>query len=152
PITIAMNSLRIGIVGLLVGHFGPQDADGFLHMFEGWVIFIASAGLLAGLMYLLARVVSGKHFFDVFYPPKLAAAGPAQVAAAPHGGMRAPLLACFLLLCATGAAGVLVSARQEIIPDRKLFVSFPTTLGEWRGRPSSLDQQTEHFLFLTDYL
>jgi exosortase/archaeosortase family protein len=38
-----MNSLRIGIVGILVNHWGPQDADGFLHMFEGWIIFIACA-------------------------------------------------------------------------------------------------------------
>ena len=44
PITIAMNSLRIGLVGILVDHFGPQDADGFLHMFEGWIIFIACVG------------------------------------------------------------------------------------------------------------
>ena len=78
PITIAMNSLRIGIVGILVNHFGPQDADGFLHMFEGWIIFIACAGLLAGEMYVLARVVSGKPFFDVFYPPTICAERPAQ--------------------------------------------------------------------------
>ena len=56
PITIAMNSLRIGLVGVMVDHFGPQDADGFLHMFEGWIIFIACAGLLAAVMYVLARV------------------------------------------------------------------------------------------------
>ena len=47
PITIVMNSLRIGIVGVLVNYWGPQDADGFLHMFEGWIIFIACAGMLA---------------------------------------------------------------------------------------------------------
>ena len=29
---------------------------------------------------------------------------------------------------------------------------FPDSLGEWRGRPSSLDRQTEHFLGLTDYI
>ena len=46
PITIVMNSLRIGLVGVLVNHWGPQDADGFLHMFEGWIIFIACAGYL----------------------------------------------------------------------------------------------------------
>ena len=69
PITIVMNSLRIGIVGILVDHFGPQDADGFLHMFEGWIIFIACAGVLVAEMSLLARLASGKGFFQVFYPP-----------------------------------------------------------------------------------
>ena len=55
PITIVMNSLRIGIVGILVNYWGPQDADGFLHMFEGWIIFIACAGVLVAEMTLLAR-------------------------------------------------------------------------------------------------
>src|SRR4029077_4772564 len=72
PISIAMNSLRIGIVGILVTHWGPQDADGFLHMFEGWIIFIACSVLLAGARYVRARL-SGKQFFDVFHPPKLTA-------------------------------------------------------------------------------
>src|SRR6185312_17264866 len=77
PITIVMNSLRIGIVGILVNHFGPQDADGFLHMFEGWIIFIACAAVLVAEMALLARFGSPgkpKGFFDVFYPPKVDAA------------------------------------------------------------------------------
>ena len=73
PITIFMNSLRIGVVGIMVDNFGPQDADGFLHMFEGWIIFLACAVLLVGLMHLLARVGSGKGFFQVFYPPKIEA-------------------------------------------------------------------------------
>ena len=157
PITIAMNSLRIGLVGVMVDHFGPQDADGFLHLFEGWIIFIACAGLLAAVMYVLARV-SGKQFFDVFYPPKLSAGCLCAVGSSRGTGMRGGAYSAsrrswpvLLLLCATSAAGLFVSARQEIIPDRKLFVLFPTTLGEWRGRTSSLDRQTEHCLGLTDY-
>src|SRR5664279_2981330 len=71
PITIFMNSLRIGIVGVLVDNFGPQDADGFLHMFEGWIIFIACAGVLVAEMTLLARFGSGKGFLEVFYPPSV---------------------------------------------------------------------------------
>src|ERR1039457_4159067 len=76
PITIVMNSLRIGIVGVLVNYWGPQDADGFLHMFEGWIIFIACAGVLVAEMTLLARVGLGKGFFEVFYPPKVLASLP----------------------------------------------------------------------------
>ena len=157
PITVAMNSLRIGLVGVMVDHFGPQDADGFLHLFEGWIIFIACAGLLAAVMYVLARV-SGKQFFDVFYPPKLSPVASAPLDPPGHGDARrsvfrfAPLMACLALLCATSAAGLFVSARQEIVPDRRLFVLFPATLGDWRGRTSSLDAQTEHALGLTDYL
>src|SRR5665213_1313148 len=73
PITIVMNSLRIGIVGVLVNSWGPQDADGFLHMFEGWIIFLACAGVLVGEMSLLAFLGSGRSFFQVFYPPQVMA-------------------------------------------------------------------------------
>src|SRR6202034_1556377 len=68
PITIAMNGFRIGIVGVTMDRWGPRMADGALHFFEGWIIFIASALLLALETYLLA-LLSGKHFFDIFRVP-----------------------------------------------------------------------------------
>ena len=66
PITIVMNSFRIGMVGVMVNRWGNQSADGFLHFFEGWIIFLACAGLLAAEIYLLARI-SGRGFFEAFY-------------------------------------------------------------------------------------
>src|ERR1039458_4166397 len=150
PITIVMNSFRIGLVGVLVNYWGPQDADGFLHMFEGWIIFLACSGLLVAEMYLLVRLGSGKSFFEVFYPPHV-------IASLPQGQevksiARVPLVAFVLLLCATGLTVYFVSTRHEVYPERKLFATFPTTLGEWRGHPSSLDTQTEQYLHLTDYV
>src|SRR5262249_8854206 len=153
PITVAMNSLRIGIVGILVNHFGPQDADGFLHMFEGWIIFIACAGLLVGEMHLLARLTLGKSILQVFYPPKVSVAPSARTEqTAPSSLTRAPLLACIALICATGIATYSISTRQEILPQRSLFAVFPSTLGDWVGRRSSLDRETEKILGMTDYL
>jgi exosortase D (VPLPA-CTERM-specific) len=149
PITIVMNSFRIGVVGVLVNYWGPQDADGFLHLFEGWIIFIACAGMLAAEMYLLARLTSGKALFQVFYPPKVEASRPDLQL---QSGIRLPLVSCFILLSAAGLAGLFVSGRPEIVPARAAFVTFPSSLGEWRGRPSSLDPQIEHFLGLTDYI
>src|SRR4249920_2939699 len=64
--------------GFLVDNFGPQDADGFLHMFEGWIIFIACAALLVAEMHLLSRLTTGKGFYQVFYPPKVEAVRPAE--------------------------------------------------------------------------
>ena len=37
PITLLMNSLRIGVIGILVNNYGIEQAEGFLHDFEGWV-------------------------------------------------------------------------------------------------------------------
>ena len=56
PITIVMNSFRIGMVGVLVDRWGSEQADGLLHFFEGWVVFLACTGMLAGEIYLFARL------------------------------------------------------------------------------------------------
>jgi len=151
PITILMNSLRIGLVGVLGVFWGPQDADGFLHMFEGWIIFVSCTCLLIIEMALLARFVLHRPLLDVFYPPGRAIRSSTEAEVVGPVGY-APLVGCFILVCAVGLATYLVSTRQEILPERKLFASFPTTLGDWRGQTSSLNAQTEYNLGLTDYI
>jgi exosortase D (VPLPA-CTERM-specific) len=39
PLTVLMNSFRIGVIGILVDSYGIEQAEGFLHFFEGWVVF-----------------------------------------------------------------------------------------------------------------
>jgi exosortase len=46
PLTVFMNSFRIGMIGVLVNRYGIGQAEGFLHFFEGWVIFGACVGIL----------------------------------------------------------------------------------------------------------
>ena len=52
PITVLMNSFRIGVIGVLVEHWGIEQAEGFLHLFEGWIIFMACMLLLLLEMWL----------------------------------------------------------------------------------------------------
>ena len=148
PITILMNSLRIGLVGVLVNRWGTGAAEGLLHFFEGWTIFIASAGLLVGEIALLARLGSRKSFFDAFALP---------IVATPRSSFSShqstiSLTVSITLLCGGAVAAFFLSNRQEIIPERQRFVAFPAGLGEWQGRPSLLDPQVEHGLGLEDYI
>ena len=53
PLAVLMNSFRIGMIGVLVDNYGIEHAQGFLHYFEGWVIF----GACVGLLFLLARTL-----------------------------------------------------------------------------------------------
>ncbi len=46
PVTILMNSFRIGTIGVMVEHWGQSMAEGFLHEFQGWAVFMTSAGVL----------------------------------------------------------------------------------------------------------
>ena len=57
-----------------------------------------------------------------------------------------------LLVGASGAASFYLSGRQEIVPERLSFVSFPADLGAWQGRKSLLEPQVEHVLGLDDYI
>jgi exosortase len=53
PIALLTNAIRITVAGALAHHFGPAAAEGFLHEFSGWVIFL-SAVLL---MFLTHRIL-----------------------------------------------------------------------------------------------
>ncbi len=49
PVAVLMNSVRIGIIGILVDRYGIAQAEGFLHIFEGWVIFLSCIAILFGM-------------------------------------------------------------------------------------------------------
>jgi exosortase D (VPLPA-CTERM-specific) len=149
PITILMNGFRIGMVGVTVDRWGPRMAEGVLHFFEGWIIFVASAFLLTLEIYLLARL-SGRRFFEAFYIATGAARSPTEARSEPAG--RVPLYASLLLICATIPTSLLISNRSEIVPERSRFVTFPATIGEWHGRASLLEPQVENGLALEDYI
>ena len=150
PITIVMNSFRIGMVGLLVDHWGVGQAEGFLHYFEGWAVFIACTGLLAIEIYLFARLGSRKGFFQVFYLPKLT--NNAQYELPRASSARAPMVTCLVLLCAAGLSLFFVTTRQEVIPERLSFITFPRKIGAWEGRPSLLEPDVARVLDLDDYI
>jgi exosortase len=53
PIAVAANSVRIIGTGLLVQYWDPDKAEGFFHLFEGWLIFVLSLCMLVGVHALL---------------------------------------------------------------------------------------------------
>jgi exosortase len=46
PLAVVSNGFRVVGTALLTYYWGPQAADGFLHSFSGWVIFMVAATLL----------------------------------------------------------------------------------------------------------
>jgi exosortase D (VPLPA-CTERM-specific) len=149
PITIGMNGLRIGIVGVTVNWWGPKMADEFLHLFEGWVIFIACAAFLIAEIYLLARL-SGRTFFQVFHLPTLTAILRKDEISRPAGQLA--LVSGLVLVIAAGIFVHLIAQQSELIPDRTRFAAFPARIGEWQGHSSLLDRDTEQYLGVDDYL
>jgi exosortase len=60
PIAIAANAIRITGAGVLAHRFGPTAAEGFLHGFSGWVIFLAALLLMFVSHRILRPVEKGR--------------------------------------------------------------------------------------------
>ena len=149
PIAIVMNSIRIGLVGVTVNYWGTQSADGVLHLFEGWFVFLVCACALALEIYALARI-SGKSFLDVFFLPNVTSKLTQGLNVETRN--QRPLAASLFLLCVAAVAAFYISARSEIIPEHPRFVSFPERIGPWRGHASPLEPDIERLLRPDDYL
>jgi exosortase len=51
--TIGLNSVRLYITGILSSWFGTRAAEGFLHDFSGWMLFMAGTVLISVASYMM---------------------------------------------------------------------------------------------------
>lgn len=56
PIALVSNAIRIMGAGVMAHSFGPAAAEGFLHEFSGWMIFLVALLLLLALHWILRHV------------------------------------------------------------------------------------------------
>lgn len=148
PLTVLMNSLRVGVIGVLVEYFGIEQAEGFLHYFEGWVVFMACVGMMFAGMWAMARFTGGgRRFNDVFVVDL------GEPAAHGVGGQRLarPALIATGLCLGVAVFAVSMSAREEVVPERSDFTAFPRRMGTWSGVSETLRPNVLRVLKLTDY-
>lgn len=150
PITVAMNSARIGIVGVLSEHYGKSMAQGFLHDFEGWAVFMVCMALLVGEIALLARVGSVKTTLAESFSlqaPALRRAGRVRQRVLPR-----PFLAAGSLVALAAAASTIFTVPSVALPERRPFSEFPIEFGGWQGTRGQLERDYLQLLKLDDYL
>ncbi|MEZ5541467.1 MAG: VPLPA-CTERM-specific exosortase XrtD [Pseudomonadota bacterium] len=139
PITVLMNSFRIGVIGVLVEYGGPEQAEGFLHDFEGWIVFMACIAILILEMALLAKVGSQRQSlaetFAIDFPEPLPAAVGKQVRGITRSSWFVPVLVAVI-----AAASFYVQGRVNIIPERRIFAEFPLRIAEWSGTTSQVEE------------
>ncbi len=151
PITIVMNSFRIGVIGVLVDNYGTAQAEGFLHDFEGWVIFMACLAILALEVRLLLRLSGDRRSLRDVLAIDWPEARPAA-AAVSYRTMQVPLVAVVAAVALASATTVAMPQRDEVRPERSWFSSFPLQLGGWQGQRDIIDSQTLGVLQLDDYI
>lgn len=151
PLTVFMNSVRIGVIGILVDRYGIEQAEGFLHFFEGWVIFLICVALLFGLAMLLQYMApSPKPLSEVI---DLDFEGFGRISARILAIRPSLALAVGGLLTLAASVGWMTMGNiqgREI--DRTPFAIYPLTVGDWRGSTYRLDEDVESVLAASDYL
>jgi exosortase D (VPLPA-CTERM-specific) len=152
PIAILMNSIRIGAIGVTVEYWGTRMAEGLLHDFEGWVVFMLSAVALLGVAALLARGGKGRTSlrdtlaFDVAPRPSNAGEPPARRT------LPRPFVAAAVLASSAALMGLALPERTEVSPARTSLVEFPSRLEDWQGRREPLEDVYQDVLKLDDYI
>lgn len=150
PITVLMNSLRIGTVGVLVDRFGIEQAEGFLHLFEGWVIFASCIALIFLEVYLLQKLSPN--------PLRIADSldiGPVSIGRQFQALLTAKSNKYLVILTAatlaTTSFWMLYPEKQFARVQRDSFAQFPLELGTWDGTTENLTQEIETVLGADDY-
>jgi exosortase D (VPLPA-CTERM-specific) len=175
PISILVNGFRIGMIGVLIEWYGQGAAEGFYHLFEGWVLFMASLGLLILEMWVLARIGTRgdrSSFLSRFTwtdanlegCPRLEVRGPRSEATTsvsnsnlqPQASNRrflGPAYLCSVaLLVPVAFASTLMVEREDVPPPRAMFVDFPMKLDGWLGTSLTLEKQYIDALRFDDYV
>jgi exosortase D (VPLPA-CTERM-specific) len=151
PVTVLMNSLRIGVIGITVEYWGRRMAEGVLHDFEGWLVFMFSVAVVLLVAYLLTKVGRRSRWSDIFDVPAAPAAAAAPAATVRWAAPR-PFVLATLLVTAGAIAGLAMPERQSIIAARSDFSEFPMRVADWSGRRGLLDKIYLDALDLTDYV
>ena len=148
PLTIILNSFRIAVTAVLVAHFGSKMAEGFLHEFEGWVVFLVGVFLLGSLIWALQGFRWSNVEIEQLIGRTARSEGAYSTVAA-----SLPLLLSVFVCVGTFAATSSVAAAYNSTgrPSRISFDAFPEKIDQWRGHPTDLDDGTLDALKATDY-
>lgn len=151
PLTVLMNSVRIGVIGILVNSYGIEQAEGFMHFFEGWVVFLICIAILFVMAVALQRLTRD--------PKPLSEA--IDLDTSGFGSILGRILSIRpSMALATGALVTLVvstawatqGVREAPLVERRPFTLFPRQIQEWSGTTSRLTPEVEETLGADDYL
>jgi exosortase D (VPLPA-CTERM-specific) len=154
PITIVMNSLRIALTAVFSEYAGVNTAEGFLHDFEGWVIFFPALGLLLLLNWAMSKVAGtkdGESDWKIVPPGGFGIPLAAEQQSLTAAG-RPALAAAVVLMIAVASMPALLPQKKILTPPREQFALFPLELQEWKGQHQRMDVVYRNALPWSDYL
>jgi exosortase D (VPLPA-CTERM-specific) len=151
PIAVLMNAFRIGVIGVMVDRYGIGQAEGFLHFFEGWIIFLSCIGILFGMAVAMRRMSGDRAPLGDAIDLDFSGLG-AQIRRLGSVASAPSLKAAALATLALSAAWSLAPARETQRMERDAFALFPMAFAGWAGGTGALDPAVERSLGADDYL
>jgi exosortase D (VPLPA-CTERM-specific) len=155
PLTIATNSLRIALTGILSEIWGSKAVEGFFHDFEGWLIFMLTLGCLLGEMWILKKIFPEKNTEKTDHDSSAASEkqpDTARASAAWSAALKQPqFLAAAMLMGMTLVLSQGIEFR-EAIPITRPLSEFPMQVNAWTGTRSSMETKFIEALDLSDYV
>ena len=151
PITVFMNSFRIGVIGVLVEYGGPEQAEGFLHDFEGWIVFMACIAILVLEMAVLARIGPRKQTlaqtFAIDFPEPIPDDAKRELREVKPITWFVPAI-----VAVVAVSNAVLQTREHIVPERRVFAEFPLEIQEWKGTTGRLEENILGILKAEDYI
>lgn len=151
PLTVLMNSFRIGVIGVMVNYYGISHAEGFLHFFEGWVIFGTCIAFLFLMAIGLQRLTPNPKPLSETIDLDTQGLG-TQMGRVLQIQPSAALGAAIGLVVAVTVAYAATPEREIQPVVRESLSSFPRSLAGWHGHAQLLDPQVERVLGADDYI
>jgi exosortase/archaeosortase family protein len=56
PVAVAVNAVRVFFTGFLVYFVDPKLGEGFMHLTEGWALFVVAFAILGGVAWVASAV------------------------------------------------------------------------------------------------
>jgi exosortase D (VPLPA-CTERM-specific) len=156
PIAIVVNSLRIAVTGALSDFWGPAVAEGFLHGFSGWLIFLFAFGILLMEMWVLKKI--GREKKGILETRYRLLSKSAHVPKIPvgvgrwSGQLKQPqFIVAVVILMLTLGLSQFVEFREKI-PIKQPLNRIPLKMGTWVGQLEQMEPEFIKQLHFADYV
>lgn len=147
PIAVFMNGARVGITGVLVYTNGIEVAEGFMHEFEGLIVFLATCLLLIPVVWLLTLLQKKRPAFSEIFDFQID-----HTTVKPTTKNRLITPAAIVGLLFIGIAALTTLNSKELdIRQRTSFSAFPSQLGLWTSNRENLPAIVQDVLKADDY-
>ena len=152
PIAVAMNAMRVGVIGIIVDSYGIEHAEGFMHLFEGWAVFITCILLMLGLARLMQRLSGDRRSLAEVLDLDFSGLG-GQLARAGDVRPSVQFLGMSFMFALSAGAVAALAGTPDGRTARDPFLLFPREMGTWQGVMNpGLSRDIAEALGADDYL